>query len=94
MSIRGIVPLTARACQTKLACRLYSQDSRISFGKVAIRGLAPKICPWLAMPGPFKSNAPRYFVLTKAECEAHDEKLWVQELKKASEEFKKAKKKD
>jgi hypothetical protein len=67
-----------------MTCRFYSQDSRIS-GKAVLKDLASRI---FSKPTP-RPDAPKYEVLTKAECEAGEEKLWDKELKKASEEFKK-----
>lgn len=80
----------ARACQARLTHRLYSQNTKIPFGKAVFKALANKLCPQSVSPEPSKTNGPHYIVLTKAECEAHDEELWNRELKKASEEFKKS----
>ncbi len=97
MSIRAVGYSLVRACPFQQAIqvphRAYSQDSRLSLGQVLFRAFAPKICPWFVPPGPLKADAPQYNVLTKAECEAHDERLWNKELKKASEEFEKVTKK-
>jgi hypothetical protein len=69
--------------------RSYSQDSRVS-GRAVLKDVASRV---FAKPIP-RPDAPKYEVLTKAQCEAHDEQLWTKELKKASEEFKKVNKKD
>jgi hypothetical protein len=78
-----------KACQARLAYRFYAQDTKISFVKAIFKTLSDKVCPRLASPQPNNIKAPSYVVLTKAECEAHDERVWNEMLKKASEEYKK-----
>jgi hypothetical protein len=93
MSIRAAAAIRApatRACQAaRIPHRSYSQDSRVS-GRAVLKDVASRV---FSKPTP-RPDAPKYEVLSKAGCEKHDEQLWIKELKKASEEFKKVNKKD